>query len=74
MKYTAYPQTIYEYKTTIPEHKIFRGISYELVEVFANYNGFAGHKTALNFAQDLRAQGSKARIVAHSGFTAVYAK
>jgi len=72
MKYTAYKGTPYEYKTTIPEKKKFGGRTYELLDVFPNYGGFTGHKTALGFARNVRAQGGKARVEAHSGFTAVY--
>jgi type I restriction-modification system DNA methylase subunit len=72
MKYAAYPNTKYEYKTIVAKHKMFDKTKYQLYEVFPNYNGFEGHKTAQNFAEDLRAMNQYARVVAHSGFTAVY--
>jgi hypothetical protein len=72
MNYTAYKGTNYEYKTTIPESRNYAGNIYELAEVFDNFEGVDGHKTALNFAQTLRGQGHLARVDAHSGFTAVY--
>ena len=37
MRYIAYKGTRYEYKTTVPERKVFGGKRYELVDVFANY-------------------------------------
>jgi hypothetical protein len=74
MKYTAYKGSQYEYKTTIREIKRFNGKNYELYEVFANYGGIEGHKTAINFASETRTQGNFARVDAHSGFTAVYVR
>lgn len=71
-KYTAYKGTRYEYKTTVPETKKFNGRIYHLVDIFANYGGFPGHKDAVNFAKHLRALHTEARVDAHSGFTAVY--
>jgi len=74
MKYTSYKGTQYEKKVIVPEHKIFSGSRYELADIFPNYGSYNGHKTAKNLANDLRAKGNKARIVAYSGFTAVYVR
>jgi len=57
---------------TIPERKKIAGYTYELAEVFANYGGRNGHRTALGYAKHLRERGYKARTEAHSGYTVVY--
>jgi len=74
MRYTAYKGTQYEYKTTVPEKKKFDGKSYSLVDVFPNYGGLNGHRTAIGMAKQIRNTGRSARVDAHSGFTAVYSR
>jgi len=71
-KYTAYKGTRYEYKTIVPESKKFRGKIYHLVDIFPNYGTFTGHRDAISLASQLRAEGKKSRVDAHSGYTAVY--
>jgi hypothetical protein len=72
MKYVSYRGTPYEKKVVIPEKKKFGSKPYTLSDVYPNYGGYRGHKTAKQFAEYLRGQGYSARVVAHSGFTAVY--
>ncbi len=73
-RYVAYKGTRYEYKTTVPNKKKLDGKVYELVDIFPNYAGLNGHRTAVGMAKDLRQRGKQARIDAHSGFTAVYSR
>ena len=72
MRYTAYRGTRQAKKVTVPERQRFGGPSSMLQDVFPNYGGFKGHTTALHMAEDIRAGGHKARVDAHSGYTAVY--
>jgi hypothetical protein len=74
MKYVSYKGTPYEKKVAVPEKKKFGKQNYDLADVFPNYGGHNGHKTAKDFAGYIRGtQGHAARVVAYSGFTAVYA-
>lgn len=74
MKYVAYKGTPYEKKVIIPEKKKFGSQSYELADVFDNYGRHQFHETAIRFAEHVRYyRGNNARVVASSGFTAVYA-
>jgi len=73
MKYTSYQGTPYEKKVVVPEKKKFGKQKYDLADVFPNYGSYTGHKTALYFAEHIRGhRGHTARVVARSGFTAVY--
>lgn len=74
VKYISYKGTPYEKKVVIPERKRFGEKSYELTEVFPNYGSFRGHRQALGFARQSREQGLKARVEAHSGYTAIYVR
>ena len=74
MKYISYKGTPYEKRVIMPERKKFNGKWYELAEVFPNYGGYRGHKAALAYAATSRAQGLKARVEAHSGYSVIYVR